>query len=621
MNQSEDIIPGRSGSPRMSAKNHRSNKRASFRETNFYNNFESVGADRSDDEISVSNFNSSISSFFQAHRPVKLAPGERVFVLRRVPTNNQAHKDDLESFTFDCFKSEREKSTSQINQQTPEFQFTAGIIEEVEKRLCNGTILTPVERGKYMTIKCHVRCVRGNDIYLDHEQNKEVLISGCNSMNSGMKENIKWLSENEFEFRAEADVDLNKEDIVELLLLNGATNKQELSKKDLFELRNQLFNKLKEFEEFDDEKDEDEDDEEKKNGKNGKKGKKGGKKFNYGEKKNRNKEHVITKHLVKRAATNVKGVPKLNSSRSIRISLVDKNAVTVAYDDDHKSNHSSVMTNENGIHVHVHHRSEVVPLPMPSASLGERAGQFLHENGGDDDDFADLITEQYREGFPTYGRILIRDGNTIITRCEAEAHLNRNTGLTAPQMQIVARNIRLSELKVACGLLGKNNSQERVKQYSLDCMALFAAAERNSEGRIGSLASDDLFFNIWAEYPLTLLREKYADTWSSSGRSNVDGRSGEDSSSSWLVIKAIIDKLYSATTSIASIFNCYRRESSSPLWNDRLNDLVPRPVRLAPAGAQIRCTSWHPIRHRLAIASSDGSVFVHIPQLDDEEDG
>ena len=642
------IKPGVNNSPRVSPSNPR---RVSILDSVRQKSTTPMREEESSSEQSC-NFNSNISSFFQAHRPVKLVPGERVIVLRRATTTHQQNRQESPCFSFGPLApptSSTSSTSSTTSTTPPRFQFTAGIIEQVEERLCCGDILEPVRKGKFMKISCRLRCERGNRIFIDRVQNNEAILSGCKSFNDGMNE-IKWLSKDEdmFECRAQADVDLNKAEILALLESNGSPDMDALRSMEVGDVRQRLHEMLESKKRKSDSESEsenerdasppeevDDEDGDQAGTKDGKKGRARAPKNKPTNKRHRRKGKKnngnddddgfdygrFDKELVVRAG-DVRQVREL-TPRAIRVLLFDENAVTVAYDDDHSSRSSSrarprKMYEEDYQSTleepHIHHRSEVVPIPMPSTSLGEKAAQFLHRNGGDDDDEGDLITAQYREGFPTYGRILLQRALTIVTGCEAAAHMNRNTGLTAAQMGRVARELRLTELREACGLRRDGTAAattrmaqvERVEQYALDCMALLTTArERGGEqaggnggnggnGGGGGIGTNDLLFNVWAEYPLSLLKQHPGGGSSASNGGN--GGNGGDALDSSLLgvsllgLRRIYDTLYGVSSSIWSMFNCYRRESSSPLWQDRLQDHVPRPVRVAPAGAHIRCT-------------------------------
>ena len=75
---------------------------------------------------------------------------------------------------------------------------------------------------------------------------------------------------------------------------------------------------------------------------------------------------------------------------------------------------------------------------------------------------------------------------------------------------------------------------ERVEQYALDCMALLTTArERGGEqaggnggnggGGGGGIGTNDLLFNVWAEYPLSLLKQHPGG----GGRASNGGNGGD----------------------------------------------------------------------------------------------
>jgi hypothetical protein len=333
----------------------------------------------------------------------------------------------------------------------------------------------------------------------------------------------------------------------------------------------------------------------------------------------------------------------------IRVQLEDSDACTVAYDDD-RGRDFQREDEMDGLFVgHSHTLSEVMSNPAPSPTLGEIAAQFLAHPA---DQRSGTEGDELHARMPTYGRILMLEAVEIIKRCEEEAHANRNTGLRPEEMKRIALKQRKIEWdRAVCRpretVAGSDEEAEKIRQCVLDLSSVeHAMRERELRGDGESTrtlcSSGELLQHVWAEYSWLLVRQSYDQERrrrvlsgsvgtstrvanSSDGSDGGSGTSSGTSSGNMLAytygrLQFIASALQCFLASNWSRVNCYRRESSSPLWNDRLLPLVPRPVRLAPAGAQIRCTSWHPIRHRLAIGTSDGSVYIHIPQLDDEED-
>jgi hypothetical protein len=539
------------------------------------------------------NFEAHKLTFFQAHRPFKLDVGERVQVLRRISASHGANIAN--TFTLDV-----------TDGNSPRFEFVSGIVDGVAERLITGEIARPVVPGQKVTVTFDARCQQGNRVHIDEAQNNIVSLSRCQSGNDGDVD-VKWICGDvqSFEFQARDYVDLNEQDIRSLLEANEVVA---ATSSDLLTLR-QLLKKSKDVADAHADADADADAD-------------AGWKF----------EHYNEKLIDRATDLRLDLTP-----RSILLLVVDDDACTVAYDDDEGRQGNQqllphVYHDTYQFHTdlpHIHLRSEITPTPIPSTSLGEVAAQFHHGIDDADPSMADHLAR-----LPTYGRILVKDAANIVAQCDMDAHASANVGMTSVETYHVERRRRLNEIAMASGIHvnGKSSvvhnievDNERASQSVLDTRALeYVARNDMDHGNDDNLADKMkllLPFLLWAEYPLPMLRALYAGSSQSSMSPTV-------STARTSTLVASLNTLWSAYTSVTgvassiiSFFNCYRRESSAPLWLDRLHSTVPRPVRLAPAGAQVRCSSWHPVRHRLAIGTSDGCVFVHIPQLDDEEDG
>ena len=527
----------------------------------------------SDEEQDDVNFQNNSLTFFSAHRPVRLEPGQRVFAMRRVNSRSPTSSSFLlRDHGDDVF-----------------FEFVSGIVETVGSRLCWGTVMNTVEEEEIdspgndlVEVRCDIRCQRGNRVFVDR----------CmHDMNVGMNSTVTL---SHFKRIGQTDETIvTDETHGQVNLNNGEISVERWSTED-------------------------------------------------------GKESTF---FFRAEAPVVKGT-------KIIVHLADSGACTVAYDDDYTNKPLSAdedttdMDALDGLRVgHMHTLSEVMSNPAPSSTLGEIAAQFLAHPA---DERAGRGGEELHERMPTYGRILMLDAVEIIKRCEAEAHADQGVGVRPKDMSKMALEIRKKEwnktvcrprrnVTSQCGggggggeVVEENEEEEKIQQCTLDLSSVeHAMRERgivdeviddDDEDENDNPTSTQLLQHVWAEYSWLLVRQSYErrhQALSGSGGGNSSNGGGNGSN----MLASTVGRLQSIAFALQrflagnwSRINCYRRESSAPLWNDRLLSSVPRPVRLAPAGTQIRCTSWHPIRHRIAIGTSDNSVYFHIPQLDDEED-
>ena len=119
----------------------------------------------SDEEQDDVNFQNNSLTFFSAHRPVRLEPGQRVFAMRRVNSRSRTSSSFLlRDHGDDVF-----------------FEFVSGIVETVGSRLCWGTVMNTVAEEEIdsagndlVEVRCDIRCQRGNRVFVDrcmHDMN------------------------------------------------------------------------------------------------------------------------------------------------------------------------------------------------------------------------------------------------------------------------------------------------------------------------------------------------------------------------------------------------------------------------------------------------------------------
>ena len=265
--------------------------------------------------------------------------------------------------------------------------------------------------------------------------------------------------------------------------------------------------------------------------------------------------------------------------------------VEIALDDGHQHHQHQVAGHKIIVAV-----EKLIPEATPFASLGEVYSQYVHI----DAETASAVGGEPRgslvRSIPQYGPIHISDArNSVHDSLDNHA----SCGPTLSQLRERDDQLRAFELE---------RSQEHLAEWVSSGIGV--------RGNPASAAGE------WVELPLTLLQSFYkagmplsmASTAEMARATPMIATNNEGSSGAEF-LKRISARLMSSIRLSISWCRCFRRDSAAPLWNAALLADVPRPVRVAPAGAEIRCSAWHPARHRLAVAVSDRSVYIHVPTV------